>query len=173
MDESLKAFRFSFSKSTFSVIYLMVYATLASGTLAGGIYASGLVNVLPVWAIITLTPALYLAWLVLFLGWGFVIGIPFYALAYRRSPRLSSSRSTAEQARFITQLMLYLKCSMVQSLPMARSLQTVSYWQQLVFRGYSPKNKIHRDAHVWGILWDPDLTEIGQDSLVGGDATIT
>ncbi|MFO1040829.1 MAG: HAD-IIIC family phosphatase [Planctomycetaceae bacterium] len=173
MDESLNAFRFSFSKSTFSVFYLMVYATLASGTLAGGIYASGLVNVLPVWAIITLTPALYLAWLVLFLGWGFVIGIPFYALAYRRSPRLSSSKSNAEQARFITQLMLYLKCSMIQSLPMARSLQTLSSWQQLVFRGYSPKNKIHRDAHVWGILWDPDLTEIGQDSLVGGDATIT
>jgi len=43
----------------------------------------------------------------------------------------------------------------------------------LIFRGYSPKNKIHHDAHVWGILWDPDLTEIGPDSLIGGDATIT
>lgn len=173
MDESSKAFRFSFAKSSFSVFYLMVYATLASGTLAGGMYLSGLMHALPVWAVVTLAPVIYLAWLILFLGWGFAIGIPFYALAYRRSPRLASSKDNAEQARFITQLMLYLKCSMIQSLPMARSLQTLSSWQQLVFRGYSPKNKIHRDAHVWGILWDPDLTEIGEDSLVGGDATIT
>ena len=172
MDESSKTHRFSPANAVQAVIYLLTYATLASGSLAGLLYCSGLMHRLPVWGAIVLAPVFYLAWLVLFLGWGYLIGLPFYAWVHRCPSRMSTSDGGNHGARFATQMSLYLKGVMLQTLPMAQSLQMLPYWQQLVFRGYAPKNNISRNAHVWAMLWDPDLTEIGDDTIIGANTHI-
>ena len=173
MDESSKTHRISPANAVQAVIYLLTYATLASGSLAGLLYWSGLLHRLPVWGAIVLAPVFYLAWLVLFLGWGYLIGLPFYVWVHRCPSRMSTSDGGDHGARFATQMSLYLKGLMLQALPLAQPLQMLPYWQQLVFRGYAPKNNISRHAHVWGMLWDPDLTEIGDDTIIGAHTHIS
>ncbi len=172
MDESSKTHRLSPVNAVQAVVYLLTYSTLASGSLAGLLFFSGLLTRLPIWGAIALAPVFYLAWLVLFLGWGYLIGLPFYAWVHRCPSRMSTSGGGSQGARFATQMSLYLKGLMLQSLPLAQPLQMLPYWQQLVFRGYAPKNKIGRHAHVWGMLWDPDLTEIGDDTIIGAHTHI-
>ncbi len=172
MDESSKTHRFSPANAVQAVVYLLTYATLASGSLAGLLYGTGLMHRLPVWGAIVLAPVFYLAWLVLFLGWGYLIGLPFYAWVHRCPSRMSTTDGGSHDARFATQMSLHLKCVMLQTLPLAQPLQMLPFWQQLVFRGYAPKNKIGRHAHVWGMLWDPDLTEIGDDTIIGAHTHI-
>ncbi len=173
MDESSKTHRISPANSVQAIVYLLTYATLASGSLAGLLYWSGLLHRLPVWGAIVLAPVFYLAWLVLFLGWGYLIGLPFYVWVHRCPSRMSTSDGGDHGARFATQMSLYLKGLMLQALPLAQPLQMLPYWQQLVFRGYAPRNNIGRHAHVWGMLWDPDLTEIGDDTIIGAHTHIS
>ena len=173
MDGSSRTYRISPANAVQAIVYLLTYSMLASGSLAGLLYCSGLLNRLSVLGAIVLAPLFYLTWLVLFLGWGYLIGIPFYAWVHRCPGRISTSDGGSQAVRFSTQMSLYLKGLMLQSLPLAQPLQMLPYWQQLVFRGYAPKNKIGRHAHVWGMLWDPDLTEIGDDTIIGAHTHIS
>lgn len=172
MDESSKIHRVSFVNTLQLLIYLLTYSTLASGSLAGLLYVTGITHHLPIWAAIVLAPVFYLTWLAFFLAWGFLVGLPFYTWVHRCPTRMSTCGPGDQSARFATQMSLYLKCVMLQTLPMAQPLQMLPFWQQLVFRGYAPKNKIGRHANIWGILWDPDLTEIGDDTIIGAHTHI-
>lgn len=173
MDGSPSTFRVTPAKAILSVVYLLFQVTLPSAILAGIFNFSGLMNVLPVWAFITLAPAIYFTWLVLFMVSGYLTGIPLYAFVYTRQARFSTKGGAKEEAFYSAQMLLYLKAALLHSLPGVRSLQTIPYWQQLVFRSYAPKNKIGRHARVWGHLWDPDITEIGNDTIIGADTHIT
>lgn len=118
MDESPKPYSLSLGEAMQAVVYLMIYATLGSGSLAGLMYFSGLTSRLSVTASIVLAPVFYLAWLVLFLGWGYVIGLPFYAWIHRRPGRVSTWEGGSQARAFKRQVALHLKFRMVQSLPM-------------------------------------------------------
>ena len=132
-----------------SVACLMTYAALGSGALAGLMYFTGLTGRLSVTAAIVLAPVFYLAWLTLFLGWGYVIGLPFYAWIHCRPGRVSTREGGAQARAFERQMVLHLKFRMVQSLPMAGALQGLPFWRQLVCRGYASQNKISRNTHVF------------------------
>ncbi|WP_437201537.1 HAD-IIIC family phosphatase [Planctomicrobium sp. SH664] len=166
-------YRITLFQTLQALAYLLTYATLASVTLAALIVPTGLVASLPVWGVIALLPVFYFAWLVFFLGWGFLIGLPYYRWVHRSPARYQTTEGPRQTARFQTQMSLYLKAQLLQSLPLASVLQTLPFWQQLMFRGYAPRNPIGRHAHVWGVLWDPDLTTIGDDSVVGAHTHIS
>ena len=84
-------YRVSLAKAMMPIVYMLTYAMLASGSLAGLLYITGLTTRLPLGVLIALSPVLYLSWLVLFLGWGYLVGLPFYAWVYKRPSRMSDS----------------------------------------------------------------------------------
>lgn len=148
---------------------VIIWLWVLPGTLAAT--AVGLVMAIPslawhwpwfVW--IPLLPALYLAWLVLFLY--------FCAPGIRRSgarhpkPRYGVGRKLAMVG------LRGLRGILISSLPLVPLLRQSGWSRKLVIRAYCPTLNIGEEAQIFGTLWDPDLTEVGERAVIGAGAMI-
>jgi len=172
MDMFSKPYRVTPLQAAGTVLLVLVPCTVASAILAGLMAWTGVAQ-LTTPVLISLAPILYFVWLLLFLGTSSLLQSIAATRGYRRPARLSTTGDGHQQVEYSAQMLLYIKNLMVTSLPMVRVLQAVTSWQQLVYRSWALPNRIHRDAHVWGVIMDPDLVEIGEHSILGSDANIT
>jgi acetyltransferase-like isoleucine patch superfamily enzyme len=123
---------------------------------------------------LTLSPVIYLAWLLLFLR-----------VCAKGSQRLGAKSQKPRYAKFDrkvgrggmhpgmrTATICMFRFGFITSLPLVRTLEQVSFIRNLVWSSYSPAVKIAKDAFVWGSVLDPDLTEIGQGAVIGWDSCL-
>ncbi len=71
-----------------------------------------------------------------------------------------------------TAAMCYRRLAIQQSIPLVSLLSQFRRLDTLVLRAYSPSVNIGKNVINWGGLYDPDLTEIGDDVVLGGQSTV-
>ena len=121
------------------------------------------------------SPLLYLGWLLVFLfmsAW--VCG-----LFGRRNPKPRHAvmhsgpiRGSSKTLGMATAAMCYRRLALLQSIPLVSLLSLFRPLDRLVLRAYSPSVHIGRNVLNWAGLYDPDLTEIGNDVVLGGQSVV-
>ena len=68
---------------------------------------------------------------------------------------------------------IVLRAFMIWSLPLVRYLMRVPVFDRLLLYSYAPRVPIGRNVQLWGLLYDPELTHIGDGAVIGGDSTLS
>ena len=66
----------------------------------------------------------------------------------------------------------YRRLGFIASLPLIRILETSRVLKVLVYRAYSTRFQFGRQFTNMGSLYDPDLTEVGNNVVIGGGAVV-
>jgi FkbH-like protein len=123
---------------------------------------------------ILISPLLYVAWLTLtfcvsalnmqiaaFLGW--------------KKPRRAFSFDENDQhsKQTIVCAAIMMRAILFWSLPVTRYMLRLPILSKLVLYSYSPKVFLGRECQIWGYLYDPDLTTIGERAVIGGGTAVS
>jgi len=125
-----------------------------------------------VWVIAA--PVIYLFWVILYLA--------ICASSTRRmgqrypKPRRFAVRPghglSPESLGFRTAVMCHLRWAVVERLPFARATGRIPCLSTLWMRAYSPMVRLGSGVVNFGFIVDPDLTEIGDNALIGGASVL-
>jgi acetyltransferase-like isoleucine patch superfamily enzyme/acyl carrier protein len=124
---------------------------------------------------IVVSPLLYLGWLIGFL----VISALACGLIGKKHPksrhqvvRLGDRRGNMG---FFTAQFCYRRLAVINSLPLVPALRPFGSFQKLVLRAYSPSVHIGNGFSMaaGSQIFDPDVTEIGEDVMVGAHSIIS
>ncbi len=125
---------------------------------------------------LALSPAVYFCWLVVFLfvsaaicGW---MGKRFPKPRYAARQASWLQRPSKDQMGLVTALVCYRRLAIVQALPFTLSLIQLYPFNKLILRSYSPSVHLGEGVTIMNFLYDPDLTELGDQVVVGGRAAI-
>jgi carbonic anhydrase/acetyltransferase-like protein (isoleucine patch superfamily) len=150
------------------MIWLWVWpATLAATAVGLLVAAPSLAWHWPWFVWFPFLPVLYLCWLVLFLY--------FCAPGIRRSGRFPKPRHAVQPGagrKMVMVGMRGLRGLLISSLPLVPLLRQSEWGRRLVIRAYCPSLNIGKGARIFGTIWDPDLTEVGERAVIGAGATI-
>jgi FkbH-like protein len=157
------------------ILITVLIPMLLSAMIIGGIlYGIGRLGDWRWFTWFALSPLIYMAWLILFLG---ICARNSYRLGSRNpKPRFVKSQPGAGRAlappgtRTVTICMF--RFAFITSLPLVRTLERAHLFRNLVWRSYSPSVHVAKTAMVWGSILDPDLTEIGEGAVIGWSAEI-
>ena len=142
---------------------------LAAALLGSVLQAAGATD-WPILVWLVLAPALYLAWLLSYLS--------LSALAFQLLGRLHPKprRMVARGGRLTTQgavlLMSYQQADLLRALPLATGLLRTPLLQKLVLLSYAPRVSVGRNVLILGLIYDPELTELGDRVIVGMGSAI-
>jgi FkbH-like protein len=154
--------------------HMLGLATAASIVLALGCWSvSSMVGSAPPAVWIALGPVLYFSWLMLMLG-ASALNMQLIARSGWQKPRRFEASLDGHQSR--DALLVYaimLRALMIWSLPGARYLLRVPLLDRLLLYSYAPRVPVGRHAQIWGLLYDPELTTIGEAAVIGGDSTLS
>jgi FkbH-like protein len=121
-----------------------------------------------------LAPVLYVCWLlIVLLLWAWSC-----RQLGRRHPKprhvvfRAGQRGSLADRGLITALVCYRRFAILKSLPLAPAIDLSNRLQKLFLRAYSPSVHIGKGTRIWGYLYDPDLTTIGEGVLIGGRVSI-
>lgn len=125
----------------------------------------------PIWiGRVIAAPVLYLVWLILMLG---ISAIELQGwrrfLGYRKPPRVSERDN---RVQFYMVLMCYMRQRIVWQLPLAQSFSSVEGLRQLVLWSAAPGLRLGPRSFLLGFLYDPDLTDIGEAVVLGGESVV-
>lgn len=67
---------------------------------------------------------------------------------------------------------LYLRARLVLALPLVDTFLSIPGLRHLVLLSYSMSTRLGRNSLILGYLFDPDLTDIGDDSVIGSGSSI-
>lgn len=153
----------------------MVAAALVTGGLViladRGLHPSGLF-----WAAIS--PVIYLTWLLIYL---YLVGLSTARMGRRYPkprfqthghPDRNDGRRGPSRRGLATAMLCYHRAHLIETLPFVRALREVWFAQNLLLRAYSPSVHVARSVKVWGFLADPDLTYVGEETVIGTDAVV-
>jgi FkbH-like protein len=154
--------------------HVLGMATLASVVLAAGCWAAtAILGPLPAPVWIAACPVLYLTWLGLLLG-ASALNIQLIAKSGWQKPRRFESPAGGDETRDAVLVgAIMLRAPMIWSLPLARYLMRVPVLDRLLLYSYAPRVPIGRNVQMWGMLYDPELTHIGEGAVIGGDSTLS
>jgi hypothetical protein len=113
------------------------------------------------------TPYLYSLWLVAFL---FFCGLGMRRMG-RRHPK--PRRSAAGDRGLFTIIACNYRLRIIDSLPLAGWMRNFPPMRDLVMRAYAPSVHVGKGAQVAGLLWDPDLIELGDQAIIGAQAAVS
>jgi len=128
------------------------------------------------WNLLTwigLAPLLYAAWLLLTLVVN-AIDIQFHVAYLRYSkPKRATNRGTIhEWFMLYASCFSYVRLTAIQSLPLTKALVMTPLLRHLVFLSYCRKTSLGTRSLIIGTLYDPDLTELGEDVIIGAATSI-
>jgi FkbH-like protein len=169
----MKAVR-SIVRGSLILYHILGLATLASAVLAAGCWAAtAILGPLPTPVWIAVGPALYVAWLALLLV-ASALNIQLIAKSGWQKPRRFESPAGGDETRDAVLVgAIMLRAPMIWSLPLARYLMRVPILDRLLLYSYAPSVPIGRNVQLWGMLYDPELTHIGEGAVIGGDSTLS
>src|ERR1700722_13013696 len=165
----MKAMR-SIVRGTLILYHILGLATFASAVLASACWAAtAILGPLPAPVWIAVGPALYVAWLALLLG-ASALNIQLIARSGWQKPRRFESPAGGDETRDAVLVgAIMLRAPMIWALPLVRYLMRVQVLDRLLLYSYAPSVPIGRNAQIWGMLYDPELTHIGEGAVIGGD----
>ncbi|MBV9504646.1 MAG: hypothetical protein JO323_06520 [Acidobacteriia bacterium] len=118
-----------------------------------------------VWLI--LAPWLYFCWLILFLVFC-AAGIQRIAKRHPKPHRVVTSGGG-----LFTIVACNFRLRLVNSLPLIGVMRNLPKLRDLVMLSYAPSVHVGKGAQLAGFLWDPDLTEVGDFSVLGDRALVS
>lgn len=152
-----------------------LYATLAlTAILWGVIHGFGLEQKLTWAGWLIAAPILYVNVLNSFLiacaidiqAWRLLFG-------FRKHRRITTGNGFRDWFHFQLMLMSYLRERIVWHLPLTKSYLGVDGLRYLVLWAGAPRACLGRDSLLFGLLYDPDLTEIGEGAILGSDSIVS
>lgn len=152
-----------------------LYATLAlTGILWGAFHGLGLEQKLTWAGWLIAAPVLYVSVLNSFLiacaidiqAWRLLFG-------FRKHRRITTSNGFRDWFQFQLMLMSYLRERIVWHLPLTKSYLGVDGLRYLVLWAGAPRASLGRDSLLFGLLYDPDLTEVGEGAILGSDSIVS
>jgi FkbH-like protein len=157
-----------------ALCFVSVPLLCASVGVAGIIYGVevGLgLHTTPIWiGRVVAAPLIYLAWLLLMLA-ACAIELRLWQrlLGYRKPARITERN---DRFRFYLILLCYMRQRIVWYFPLAQSFLTVEGLRQLVLWGAATRLRLGPQSFLFGFLYDPDLTEIGEGAILGGESVV-
>jgi acetyltransferase-like isoleucine patch superfamily enzyme len=119
-------------------------------------------------------PVIYLFWVIFYLA----ISASSTRRMGRRypKPRRFAMRPghgpSPESLGFRTAVMCHLRWAIVERLPFARATGRIPCLSTLWMRAYSPSLRLGNSVINFGFIVDPDLTEVGNNALIGGASVL-
>ncbi len=101
------------------------------------------------------------------------LNIQLIAKSGWQKPRRFESPAGRETRDAVLVGAIMLRAPMIWSLPLARYLMRVPILDRLLLYSYAPSVPIGRNVQLWGMLYDPELTHIGEGAVIGGDSTLS
>ncbi len=156
----------------FSLTLLYATATLA-GVLFGLVHVWGLLTDRSPLRWLAISPLVYIVWLNTFLI-ACAIDIQIWRLLFRfEKPRRASTSDTfAGWLQFQLAVASYLRERVVWSLPLAQAYLVVPGLRHLVLLACAPRVSLGHDSVLFGTVYDPDLTDIGEGVIVGAGSSV-
>jgi FkbH-like protein len=111
-------------------------------------------------------PALYVAWLVLLLGY-FALETTLLASLLAKPRRAVVSEGAPPPLSLSLVFLMYLRMRLLMTLPGVKMLQMLYMFDRLVFRAYAPRTHLGSWTHMLGEMLDPDLTFLGRGVFIG------
>ncbi len=119
------------------------------------------------------SPIIYVSWLNSFLiacaidlqAWRLLFG-------YRKRARVTTSNGWRDKFQFQLMQMNYTRQIIVRNLPLTRVYQCFEGLRMLVLLAGSLRAKVGKQSVLIGIVYDPDLTEIGDGVILGDGGTL-
>lgn len=167
--ESLKNFILG---SIFTWMQALSLPLAASALLGAGLHYSGLAAQMSAVWWVGCAPLLYVVWLLLFCG----LSAAEMQLLFRRyeKPRhMLAVDKTPEAARHFRLIICYLRAYLVRCLPLSGTVSYFPFFGKLFYLAYAPSVHIGERAFFAGFMYDPDLTDVGNDVVVGGNAVLS
>lgn len=152
-----------------------IYATTTlAGILYGLIHGLGLGERLTWVEWVIVSPIVYVTWLNSFLiacaidiqAWRLLFG-------FRKHRRLATNGSFRDWVQCHLLLVSYMRERIVWHLPLTQSYLGIEGLRLLVLWSGAPSAHVGRGSYLFALLYDPDLTEIGEDAILGSDSFVT
>ena len=151
--------------------HLLTFPLLAGGILVWGMDRTGLLEAGTGW-LIALSPLLYLCWLTLTLSL-YSLQMQNVKLVGWKKPRRCSSADAEGSRKSALVGAVMLRAIMIWSLPVSRYFLRLPFFNRIVLYAIATEVHVGKDAQVWGYIYDPDLTTIGESAIIGGGAAIS
>ena len=122
---------------------------------------------------LAISPLVYIAWLNTFLI-ACAIDIQVWRLLFRfqKPRRAATSDGFSGWLQFQLAVASYLRERVVWSLPLAQAYLVVPGLRHLVLLACAPRVSLGRDSVLFGTVYDPDLTDIGEGAIVGAGSSV-
>lgn len=151
--------------------HLLTFPLLAGGILVWGMDKTGLLEAGTGW-LIALSPLLYLCWLTLTLSL-YSLQMQNVRMVGWKKPRRCSSADPEGSRKSALVGAVMLRAIMIWSLPVSRYFLRLPFFNRLVLYSIATEVHVGKDAQIWGYIYDPDLTTIGENAIIGGGAAIS
>ncbi|MBI3864835.1 MAG: HAD-IIIC family phosphatase [Planctomycetia bacterium] len=158
--------------AAWGLFYMMYCPMLAVLALAGFMSCTSISATLSPVGWMLAGPLLYLSWLILTLAIFAFDNQVAYLAGNRKPQRATTSDGFRVWFSLLTTFGWYFRGFLVRSLPLAHCLQLIPLVRWLVVLAYSPRAHLGRDSTLFGYIYDPDLTEIGEQAIIGGGVRI-
>lgn len=151
--------------------HLLTFPLLAGGILVWGMDKTGLLEAGTGW-LIAMSPMLYLCWLTLTLSL-YSLQMQNVRLVGWKKPRRCSSADPEGSRKSALVGAVMLRAIMIWSLPVSRYFLRLPFFNRIVLYAIATEVHVGKDAQIWGYIYDPDLTTIGENAIIGGGAAIS
>lgn len=152
----------------------LIATTVLAGILYVLIHGLGLGERLTWVGWVILSPIVYVTWLNSFL---IVCAIDIQTwrllLGFRKHRRLTTNGGLRDWIQCHLLLVSYMRERIVWHLPLTQSYLGVEGLRLLVLWSGAPSAHVGRGSYLFALLYDPDLTEIGEDAILGSDSFVT
>jgi hypothetical protein len=123
---------------------------------------------------IVVAPLVYLCWVILYMA--------IHALITRQMGKRYPKRArfvwrpgqgaTSDGRGLLTALSCYLRFWDIEKLPFARATGRIPCLSTLWMRAYSPALHLGSGVNNMGFMYDPDLTEVGDNTVIGSGSSL-
>ncbi len=160
-----------------TVALLLAPLVVAAAITAGLVALAGRVMAWSWYLALVLSPVIYVVWLWVFLVLsGLIVGAigrRHPKPRFRAIPGQTHVRAVLkDDLGVITAIVCYRRLALVQGLPFIHVISAMPLFFRTVLRAYSPSATIGHGGVSWGVIYDPDLTSIGDQVVIGGGAVV-
>lgn len=147
---------------------------LAAAGVAALLFLAGAGPQWPWFVWVLIAPVVYLSWVILLLG---IFAVSTHRMG-RRYPKpryivMRPGQGPSPESHGVgTAATCYRRMAVVQTLPFARATGGIPCLSTLWMRAYSPAQHLGKGVLNIGNIVDPDLTEVGDNALIGGTSVL-
>jgi FkbH-like protein len=154
------------------VSQFLVLPCTAAFLIAVALYLTGLAQRMTPTAWVIAAPALYCVWLITYLSLC-ALQIQVLFRSYAKPRHLVFTLSSDEAMQNAPLSICYTLSRLIPSLPLTPVIPSIPGLRKLFPLAYAPSSRVGKSTVVWGFLYDPDLTVIGDDVVLGADCVLS